>query len=388
MEENREHIRVFVIDPSILMRRILSRMLQKEEGINLVGTSCNYDSETVLREIELHQPDILFLGVDREGSDEMKLFFELTYSFADLHIILLTPLSREGAQVALKGVRNGAIDYVTKPEKNKGIILAERHFYKRVIPLIRAIPKLNRKKRPAIANTDDRTVSSQFFTNVGEMNPASIELVVIGGCLGGVSSIYQVLSKLPKRLPVPVIIVQHMPKIYTKVFSEELNKQMPFSVVQADNDTILKPGTVYIAPGGFHSVIRNEGGRKRIGLHKGPREHKCRPSVDVLLRSAVQEYGGRLLGVFLSGDGKDGVLGALKILENGGAILLESRESALSSELAKKIKYINSDIPEVSASSMAKEIMKTIQSTSHKSDYMYIKEGLDSSNNFMGSIEA
>ncbi len=388
MRKNAQHIRAFIIDSSVLMRRILSSMLQKEEEVFMMGASGTYEPETVLSSMKQNQPDVLFLGVDRVKSESMSLFRKLRTSNPHLHIILLTPLNKEGANVAIQGLKEGAIDYVTKPEKSRGFILAEKHFHKRVIPLIKAIPKLNRKMRSEIASAGDRKVSKEFFQNVGRMNPANIELVVVGSCVGGVSSNFQILSALPENLPVPIVIVQHMPKIYTEVFSAKLNESTPLKVIEAKNGSLLEPGTVYIAPGGFHSIIKCESGRKRIELHKGPRVHRCRPSIDVLLRSAVQEFDGQMLGIFLSGSGNDGALGALKILEYGGSILVESRESALISELAQKVKILNSDIPERSAEKLSGEIIKAIKAASKQKKFRFTSQAYGSSGSYSGSIEA
>lgn len=384
MKKNAQNIRAYVIDSSVLMRRILSSMLQKEEGVIMMGASGNYDSEHVITNLEKHQPDILYLGIDGVESEAMILFRKLRTSNPDLNIILLTPLNKEGAKVAIHGLKEGAIDYVTKPEKSKGIILAEKHFHKRAIPLLNVITKLNRKKSSDSAFSADRTISKDFFQNVGRMTPSNIELVAIGSCIGGVSSIFQILPTLPESLSVPIIIVQHMPKIYTKIFSKMLNDITSLNVIEAKNGSLLKPGTIYVAPGGFHTTIRCESGQRRIELHKGPKEHKCRPSIDVMLRSAVQEFGDSVLGVFLSGGGNDGALGAFKILENGGAILLESRESALISEMARKVKILNSDIKEVSAEKMSSEIVAMLDAVSHQRKNQFKRQVTNSS----GRIQA
>lgn len=384
MKKNAQNIRAYVIDSSVLMRRILSSMLQKEDGVIMMGASGNYDSEHVISNIEKHQPDILYLGIAGVESEAMTLFRKLRSSSPELNIILLTPLNKEGAKVAIQGLKEGAIDYVTKPEKSKGIILAEKHFQKRAIPLLNVVAKLNRKKSSDFAVSGDRNISKEFFQNVGRMTPSNIELVAIGSCIGGVSSIFQILPTLPDNLSVPIIIVQHMPKIYTKIFSKMLNDITPLNVIEAKNGSLLKPGSIYVAPGGFHTTIRCESGQKRIELHKGPKEHKCRPSIDVMLRSAVQEFGDSVLGVFLSGGGNDGALGAFKVLENGGAILLESRESALISEMARKVKILNSDIKEVSAENMSSEIVAMIDAVTHQRKNRFRRQVMNSS----GRIQA
>lgn len=388
MEKRPQNITVFVIDSNVLMRQILSSMLSKETGVAISGSTGDYDPDIISSKITLHQPDLLFLGVERLHSDEMKLFYHLRNEFPDTHIVLLTHLNYEGAAVALQGLKNGAIDYVTKPD-NKSLIFADSHFHKRVIPLLKALAKLNRKgERDTSFTPPVSRVSKEFFPNVGRMKPEKIDLVVIGSCMGGVSSIYKILPALPKSLSVPVFIVQHMPRIYTEVFAKDLDKITPLKVLEAQDKSEMVPGSIYVAPGGRHSVIKNECGRKRIELHKGPRVHKCRPSIDVMLRSAVQEFNGKILGVFLSGGGNDGALGALKILEHGGTILLESRESALISDLAEKVKILNSNIKEVSAGAMSSEIVDHINSVSQHKKYRFAQQTFNSSGSYTGSLEA
>lgn len=366
----------------------MSSMIVKEAGVTLSGSFSEYNFKEIANKFQLSRPDLLFLGVDHLKSEGMKLFHELRKTFPDLYIILLTDLNRDGASVALEGVKNGALDYVTKPENRKSLIFADSHFQKRVIPLLKALPKLNKKGNEIIrGNRADRNVSKEFFPNVGRMSPERIDIIVIGSCLGGISSIFKILSMLPSNLPVPVLIVQHMPGIYTEVFAKELDKITPLNVREAQHESSLMPGRVYVAPGGFHSVIKNLNGEKQIALHRGPRENKCRPSIDVMLRSAVQEFGSGVLAIFVSGGGNDGVLGALNVLENGGVILLESRESALASGLTRKVKILNNEIHEVTAADMSSKIVDLIDSVDRRRKKQRARQVLNSSGNYSSKFE-
>lgn len=362
MENRSDHIKVFIIDQNVLMRRKLLNILQKEDGVSIYLSTEESGFEAVISKAETHQLCLLFLGVDDLESKEMKLFYKLRESRPNLNVVLMTRLNSKGAAVALRGLNRGALDYVTKPDSNAGLLFADRHFHKRVIPLLKATRKqFNRLRDEKSIESSDQAELKAYFPEVGQMSPDAIDIIVFGGCLGGVPSLYKIISDLPENLDVPVVIVQHMPKFYTRKLSEDLDKISNVKVKEATDNSLLSPGTVYIAPGGFHSVIKNDCGQKRIGLHKGPREHKCRPSIDVLLRSAVKEFDGNVLGVLLSGTGKDGVLGGLNVLENGGVIMLESRESARSSELVEKVKMLNSSIREIPAEKMSKEIMDYVK---------------------------
>lgn len=365
MEKQTNHITVFIVDQDVLMRRVLANILHKEAHVSITCSTDDSNYGTLISRMENEKPALLFLGVDELDSNEMNLFYQLRDRYPDLPIILMTQLNQKGAVVALEGLKYGAIDYVTKPENSFALLFAERHFHKRVTPLLKAASGLRKKYRgDSLSNRTERTVSKEFFPNVGQMTPDNIDLITIGGCLGGVSSLYKLISSLPKRLHVPVVIVQHMPGIYTSEFAADLNKRSNLTVKEASSGCLLTPGTVYIAPGGYHTVVRNDKSRKQLVMHKGPREHKCRPAIDVLLRSAVQEYGGNVLGILLSGTGNDGVLGALTVLEHGGIILLESQESALVSDLTRKVKIFNSEIKEIAAGMMSLEITDQLKQLS------------------------
>lgn len=344
------------------MRRKLSNILQKEVGVMIYFSSSENGFDTVMARTEAEHVCLLFLGVDDLESKEMELFYKLRETRPNLNIVLVTRLNSNGAAVALQGLNKGALDYVTKPDSNAGLLFADRHFHKRVVPLLKATrQQIKRLRDEKSLDSFDWSQSKAYLPEVGQLSPDAIDIIVFGGCLGGVPSLYKIITNLSENLEIPVVVVQHMPKVYTRMLAEDLDKLSRVKVKEATNNELLSAGTVYIAPGGFHSVVKNEYGHKQIVLHKGPREHKCRPSIDVLLRSAVKECSGNVMAVLLSGIGKDGVLGALNVLENGGVIMLESRESTRLSELVEKVKMLNSSIREIPAEEMSKEIMKYLR---------------------------
>jgi len=368
MKNKPDHIKVFIIDKDVLMRRKLSNILKKEADVSIYVSADESGFEKVISRAKNEQLSLLFLGVEELKSKEMDLFYKLRESRPNLNIVLMPRLNSKGAAVVLQGLNRGALDYVTKPDSNVGLLFADRHFHKRVIPLLKAVRKqINRLEDVKSIDSDDRAESKAYFPEVGQMSPAAIDIIVFGGCLGGVPSLYKIITDLPESLDIPVVVVQHMPKYFTRKLSEDLDRLSNVKVKEATDSCLLSPGTVYIAPGGFHSVIKNDYGQKQIVLHKGPREHKCRPSIDVLLRSAVKECDGNVLAVLLSGIGKDGVLGALNVLENGGIIMLESRESTQLPELVEKVKMLNSSIREIPAEKMSQEIMDYVKKIEQQS---------------------
>ncbi len=359
--ENQKGLKAVIIDSHVLMRQILASMLRRIESIHEIE-SVNFESgKSMLSSFIEYEPNIIFLGIDSEKSAEMQVFSEIRREFPQIPVVLMTPLSREGAQIALSGLKQGAVDYITKPDRNIGLMLANKHFYKRVLPIIYRLPSINLDvlKKSDTFSVSDMEVMKVFSDRPNQVSN-SVDIVVIGGCLGGVRSLYQVISGLPEGIPVPVVIVQHMPKYYTRELSEELDKITSLNVREAQNNSSLLPGQVYLAPGGYHTVIKNEGARKSLFIHRGPRENHNRPSIDVLFRSAVQVYRDKVLGVLLSGGGDDGVLGANYITDAGGQIIVESEESSLLWQLSGKVHEENFSSGKYNSDQLGIEIAKRI----------------------------
>jgi len=327
-------LKVYVLDASVLVRQTVAGFVRKMNKTVICGSSSTNSTDGVIQLIRNSGADVIVMGLNEKKSNEADLFLKLRKSFPSLPFIMITPRSPEGAKAALFALKHGAVEYVTKPSKSCNLLLAQRHIEKRLVPALKMIPRLNLqsllKNRP---KTD----------TVGKIDPirkhvnGKFELVVISGCTGGVQALYTLIEGLSPDLPIPVIIVQHMPKFYTKEFAAELDKKTRLNVREAAMDSLLLPGQVYLVPGGYHASIRNNGTRKQITLHRGPKEHKSRPSVDVLLRSARYIYGDKILTVYLSGGGRDGLMGARLIVKAGGQIILQNKESSLLWDLPSRI---------------------------------------------------
>ncbi len=336
--EIKKSFKVLVVDSHVLIRQILLSIFKEMDEVQSTISLDLKSSKNIENEIKRIQPDVLFLGLDANRKGEIQLVESIRKSWPELPIVVMTPLNEKGASVALQALKLGTVEFITKPDRNIGITLSKRHFRKRVIPLTRIIGELNTDFLSA-SKSSERSIAEveKVLDQKTQKLSSSVELILIAGCTGGVKELYKLISELPTELPVPVVIVQHLPKIYTKAFASELDKITELNVREAQNDSPLIPGQIYLAPGGYHTVIRSDGYRKVLGIHKGPRENKNRPSIDVLLRSATQAYRNKMLTVFLSGGGLDGVEGARNVYEAGGKIILQSRESALLWNLNQRI---------------------------------------------------
>lgn len=374
--EIKKSLKVLVIDSHVLIRQILVSIFKEMEEVETTFSLDLKGIERIEDQIDRIQPDVLFLGLDAKTKQEVKWVETIRNHWPELPVVVMAPLSEKGAYIALQSLKLGAVEFITKPDRNVGIMFSMRHFRKRVIPLTRILGELNTGLLSAPKSSDELITEVQ---KVLDQKPQQLspnaELVVIAGCTGGVKALYQLISELPTDLPTPVVIVQHLPKIYSKSFAAELDKITEMNVREAQNESPLIPGQIYLAPGGYHTVIKNDGYRKVLGIHKGPRENKNRPSIDVLLRSASQAYKNKLLTVFLSGGGVDGITGARNVHEAGGKIILQNRESALLWNLNRKI---SDELPELNQFPIEKichEIRKNILGKKAVRSYRYPIQG-------------
>ncbi len=359
--KNVQNVNVLIIESQALMRHILTSMMRESKSVNVMGAAGFTDEQSVIEAIKKKKPDMLMLGIDEMESAEMQLFEKLRSKFPKLPVVLITPLSKKGAKTAIAGLRKGAVDFITKPDQRNRLIFAGRHFQKRVLPLLKAIPRLNieRVAQYNISQTgkEQNTVSS-LPDGPERITNHRVGLISVNGCLGAVPSLFKLLSDLPANLPVPVVIIQHMPKKFTAELASQLDEVTPLHVREASNNSLLLPGQVYLVPGGYHAVVRNEGSRRKLSLHRGPREHKFRPSIDVFLRSAVNIYSGKVLGVFLSGGGTDGITGALEVIHSGGVVIVENKQSAILWDMPSGISGLRPGLQHCPAGLISGEIKK------------------------------
>ncbi len=331
-------VKTYIIDSSVLVRRTMAGVVMSMEKAVVQGSSPSGSSKEINAKIRDANPDVIVLGMNSKQSAETELFLNIRETFPSLPVLVVTPRSAEGAKVALFALKEGAVEYITKPSKSCNLLLAQRHIEKRLKPALMMIPRLNMDLLSK--KTMDEPAAGDLNKVVGSVSKQitrNIELVAIGGCTGGVQSLFSLIKEIPADLPVPIVVVQHMPKIYTRMLAAELDELTPLHVREATMNSLLVPGQVYLAPGGFHASVKNNGTRKQITLHRGPKEHKSRPSIDVLLRSVQHVYDDKVLAVILSGGGMDGVLGAKEILDSGGQVILQDKNSSLLWDLPASI---------------------------------------------------
>ncbi len=313
-------IKVLVVDDSSVVRRVMSDSLAKEPLIDVVGSAAT--GYIALNKIDTLTPDVVVLDVEMPEIDGIETLRRIRAVRPRLPVIMFSTHTSFGATATLEALGIGANDYVTKPSSlNAG----NDHFEVVLRDLVRRIKALSG------IGQDITTwqVPTREVPRPQVRPPRRIEVVAIGASTGGPNALDTVISAFSKALPVPVVLVQHMPPMFTKILAERLDKRTEMTVVEAEPGMELKPGWIYIAPGDFHMEVVRKGTGVFIATHQAPQENSVRPAYDVLLRSVNQVYGASTLAVILTGMGQDGLKGCQLIDTSGGEIIAQDRETSV-----------------------------------------------------------
>jgi two-component system, chemotaxis family, protein-glutamate methylesterase/glutaminase len=313
-------IRILVVDDSVVIRKLLSDTLSEDPGLEVVGTAS--DGRLGLAKMAQLHPDLVTLDLEMPVMNGLETLAELRKLYPKLPVVMFSTLTEHGAAATLDALSLGASDYATKPSNNSGgAALAVEAIRAELIPKIKALCGRRTGKltlpppRPAVP--------------VRRPAHRRIEIVAIGSSTGGPNALGEVLPRIPKDFPVPVVLVQHMPPIFTRLLAERLAAHCNIQVHEGSAGIVLSPGQAWIAPGDFHMTVRRASVGSRLELNQDQPENSCRPSVDVLFRSVADVYGAGTLGVVMTGMGSDGVIGAQFIRQRGGEVIVQDEASSV-----------------------------------------------------------
>jgi two-component system chemotaxis response regulator CheB len=313
-------ISVLVVDDSVVVRRLIVDALGVVPGIRIIGTASN--GRLALSKIDQLRPDLVTMDIEMPEMDGLTALREVRKKHARLPVIMFSTLTEAGASATLDALAAGASDYVTKPTHMSSLSAAQAMVRDQLVPRIHALAggPVHRPSVPA----------RPAAPAAGGPRPAGpVSALVVGASTGGPDALAKVISALPGNLPVPVLVVQHMPPVFTAMFAERLNRLSAVTVVEAQDGMPIVPGRVYIAPGDHHLQIAQRGTGFATKLSDGPPENSCRPAVDVLFRSAARAYGGSALAAILTGMGQDGRRGAEELHAAGAEIVAQDEASSV-----------------------------------------------------------
>ena len=308
-------IKVLVVDDSLFMRRTLKRMLEGERDVEVVGVAEN--GKVALEKIEELSPDVVTLDIEMPVMDGIETLKEIM-ARNPLPVIIVSALTKTGAEITMEALSLGACDFITKDFSNFSLGLEEKRG--ELLSKIRQVAK----KRTLFLLRAIRGGSSVSI----EKRAIKHEIVSIGASTGGPSAIQFIVTSLPADFPCPIVIAQHMPSLFTHAFSERLRAVSAVHVKEAEDGENLRPGVVFIAPGGSHMRVVRKGRRDILQLF----EDACsvyRPSVNHLMSSCAEVFGAATVGVILTGMGNDGLEGARRIRSKGGLILAQDEATSV-----------------------------------------------------------
>jgi len=323
-------IRVLVVDDSVVVRQVVSDALRHDPNIEVVGMAQN--GRIALEKIPTANPDVITLDLEMPEMDGLATLTELRKRFPKLPVVVFSTLTERGATATLDALSRGASDYVCKPSGQRNVQSTMEKIREELIPKIHALAgrskPLAARGLPGAIGT---TPGSHSHPSPGQHAPPSapVSLVVIAVSTGGPAALNEVVPRLPPGLRQPVLIVQHMPPVFTRVLAQRLASTSPLKVREAVHQDRIVGGQILFAPGDFHMRVTGSTREAWVTLDQGPAENGCRPAADPLFASAAQIFGAGVLAVIMTGLGRDGTKGAAQIRRVSGQVWAQDEASSV-----------------------------------------------------------
>jgi len=362
-----DKIRVLVVDDTVVYRKIVSDVLMELPDVEVVGTA--YNGKSALMRIKSLQPDLLTLDIEMPEMNGLEVLQHLQQQAPRVGAIMLSTLTQEGGAMTMRALELGAFDFIPKPQS--GTMAENKQLVKMALaPMIKAFARSRQirerlgslPKSAPMVRPIQRTMTATSSVSANRLGSSSI--IAIGISTGGPNALAQMLPKLPGDIGVPLVIVQHMPPLFTQSLANSLNSKCAIEVREAKQGDPLEPNVAYIAPGGKQmKIVAGADGKARvIKITDDPPMNNCKPSVDYLFHSVADHYVGRATGVIMTGMGSDGTAGLRQMKNNGAVVIAQDEDSCVVFGMPKE--PIESGLADVIAplDHIATEIVKTVSS--------------------------
>lgn len=325
-------LRVMIVDDTIVYRKIVSDVLAKIPGVEIVGTANN--GKIAMSRIASLKPDLITLDIEMPEMNGLEVLARIQKESPDIGAIMLSTLTSQGSDMTIKALELGAFDFIQKPET--GTMAENVEKVKSALePMISAFKRRRQiksilkgkisKTKPLPSRKPAGDVAARMTRITGRIKKSKSEIIAIGISTGGPNALARMMPMLAGDIGVPILIVQHMPPLFTKSLAKSLDSKCALEVKEAENGDILKPNTALIAPGGkqMKIVAGGDGTSRIVKITDDPPENSCKPSADYLFRSVASHYVGRATGVIMTGMGYDGNAGLRIMKENGAHIIAQ-----------------------------------------------------------------
>jgi two-component system chemotaxis response regulator CheB len=359
-----EPLKILVVDDTVVYRKIVSDVLMELPEVQVVGTAHN--GKAAMTKIRNLQPDLLTLDIEMPEMSGLEVLHQLQSMSPRVGAIMLSTLTQEGGAMTMRALELGAFDFIPKPQS--GTMAENKVAVREALgPMLKAYARSRfirdrlssvSKFSPIIPPRRQRSLTPR----VAMESVGLASIIAIGVSTGGPNALARMLPHLPGDIGVPVVIVQHMPPLFTQSLANSLNNKCAIEVREAKNGEPLLPNVAYIAPGGKQmKVVAGADGKQRvIKITDDPSVNNCKPSVDYLFRSVADHYVGRATGVIMTGMGSDGTEGLKMMKNNGATIIAQDEASCVVFGMPKE--PIESGIADVVAplDMIAAQILKTV----------------------------
>jgi len=320
-------VRILIVDDSAFFRRLLRELLSTEPGYDIVGEAV--DGAQGLDMACRLKPDIITMDVEMPGMDGIAATRRIMEK-CPVPILMLSSLTHYGAKSTFDALDAGAMDFMPKINGSSGGAMAQQ------LPLLKAKLRLLAGRRAALRHAPPPEAPRVHPSSAAGAEPRKCEriissrgIVLIGASTGGPVAVQQVLQTMPADFGVPILVLQHMPPVFTQAFAERLDRVIPLTVKEAEDGEMPLPGHAYIAPGGVHTQLGWRNNKPAFVMREALAHEHFRPSVDVGFSTAASVYRSDVLAVVLTGMGNDGVLGARALKAAGGHVWTQDRESSV-----------------------------------------------------------
>ncbi|MEW6238603.1 MAG: chemotaxis response regulator protein-glutamate methylesterase [Candidatus Omnitrophota bacterium] len=342
-------IQVLIVDDSPLVRKIFTEELSRDPDIEVVGSA---PDPYIARDMIVYlQPDVITLDIEMPRMDGITFLRKLMHYYP-LPVIVISSLAPEGGEVALEAMEAGAVEVMCKPKK--GYWIGDMSV--ELIDKIKAAAQVDVQKR------DVRLASPSAQAKRLPLKKTPNKIIAVGASTGGVQALQILLHKMPENAP-GMIVVQHMPEHFTLSFANRLNQICQVEVKEAENGDSVVPGRALIAPGNRHMTLQKNKNQFQVEVKQGPLVCRHRPSVDVLFQSVARNAGGQAIGVIMTGMGKDGSKGLLKMKENGASTIAQDEASCIVFGMPKEAIKLNAVDYVLPLEHIAEKILQLCDST-------------------------
>lgn len=349
-----------VVDDSLIFRKVVRDCLKQIPDTAIVDIAS--DGAKAIEKICEHRPDLVTLDVEMPEKDGLEVLQAIRQRGINCDVIMVSSLTDRGAQVTTRALSLGAFDFILKPNSNNpeanlrelltalepkveairrrrhgsSLSSLRRSSSPPILPPQTMAPNWASRREPASAGNDGQNTGSLPLNHTPPAPPhyaeprprgSRPEAIVIGVSTGGPSALREILPKLPADYPLPILIVQHMPPIFTASLARDLNDLCAISICEAQHRQMVRPGTVYIAPGGAQMRVAQTGANRIVEITDDPPIRACKPSVDYLFESAAETYGGNCIAMVLTGMGNDGTAGCRRLHARGARIVAQDEAS-------------------------------------------------------------